>query len=113
MFSTNPIVLLHAYEDTTFDHIRFWRYLERLAAYRAAKHASETDLVLIQSIFNKIRNAHEKRSTRDDSQLNKISHVNRGTPPLYFVKTHCMYNCVLTKKDFDPLILLKNQQFIS
>ena len=74
-FSPSLIALFRAHEETTFDYLSFRRDMEGLAANRAAKHASETDLMVIQSIFDNMVMAHDKRSTRDEAQLDAKFHM--------------------------------------
>ena len=60
---------------TQTSYISFRRDLEGLAANRAAKQASETDLMVIQSVFDKMITAHQKRSTRIEAQLDAKFHM--------------------------------------
>ena len=68
-FSPSLIALFRAHEETAFDFLSFRRDMEGLAANRAAKHASETDLLVIQSLFDRMVTAHDKSRTRDEAQL--------------------------------------------
>ena len=74
-FSPSLIALFRAHEETVFDYISFRRDLEGLAASRAAKQASKTDLMVIQSVLDKMITAYQKQSTRIEAQLDAKFHM--------------------------------------
>jgi GntR family transcriptional repressor for pyruvate dehydrogenase complex len=67
LFSTNP--------EALFDTISFRRDIESLAAERAARVASTSDLNVIQSIFDKMQIAHDNRDTALEARLDAEFHL--------------------------------------
>ena len=57
------------------DYIGFRRDMEGLAAERAARLASDTDLRVIQAIFDKMLAAHSKRDPADEALLDADFHL--------------------------------------
>ena len=74
-FSPALVSLFSSHEEAVFDYIGFRRDLEGLAAERAAKFASDTDLRVIQTIFDKMRAAHHKRNPTDEARLDAEFHL--------------------------------------
>ncbi len=74
-FSEPLIKLFSSHEEALFDYITFRRDLEGLAAERAARMGSETDLKVITSIFNKMENAHHKRNPAEEAALDAEFHM--------------------------------------
>ena len=73
---SDPLIRLFAeHEDAVFDYIAFRRDLEGLAAARAARVASDTDLAVIDTIFKKMEAAHSKRDPRDEAALDAEFHL--------------------------------------
>jgi len=71
-----PLVrLFSTHTEALFDYLSFRRDLEGLAAERAAKHASDTDLKVIGTIFAKMEAAHEKRSPKEEAALDADFHM--------------------------------------
>ena len=58
-----------------FDYISFRRDMEGLAAERATRFASDTDLSVINSIFEKMEAAHPKRNPTDEARLDAEFHL--------------------------------------
>jgi GntR family transcriptional repressor for pyruvate dehydrogenase complex len=58
-----------------FDYIAFRRDLEGLAAERAARLASDTDLRVIQTVFDKMQAAHDKTGPKDEARLDAEFHM--------------------------------------
>jgi len=58
-----------------FDYIDFRRDMEGLAAERAARLGSDTDLALIDTIFQKMEAAHQKRNPADEASLDADFHL--------------------------------------
>ena len=74
-FSPALIRLFSDHDEAVFDYIGFRRDLEGLAAERAARHASETDLKVIQTIFDKMAAAHLKTNPETEAQLDAEFHL--------------------------------------
>ncbi|MBN2906545.1 MAG: FCD domain-containing protein [Rhodobacteraceae bacterium] len=74
-FSEALIRLFGAHQEALFDYIAFRRDLEGLAAERAARLASDTDLRLVDTIFTKMEAAHSKRNPADEARLDAEFHL--------------------------------------
>jgi GntR family transcriptional regulator, transcriptional repressor for pyruvate dehydrogenase complex len=74
-FSPALIRLFAAHDEAVFDYIAFRRDMEGLAAERAARLASDTDLRVIQTIFDKMVAAHTKRDPADEALLDADFHL--------------------------------------
>ncbi len=69
------IELFSIHEEAVFDYIDFRSDMEGLAAERAAKLGSDTDLRLIDTIFQKMETAHTKRNADDEAALDAEFHL--------------------------------------
>lgn len=67
--------LFATHDDAVFDYIAFRRDMEGLAAERAARFGSDTDLALIAAIFDKMQVAHRKRNPSDEARLDAEFHI--------------------------------------
>ena len=74
-FSPALIELFSCHEESVDDYITFRRDLEGLAAERTAKYGSSTDLQVIQTIFDKMEAAHQKRDPTDEARLDADFHL--------------------------------------
>ncbi|MDO6728037.1 FCD domain-containing protein [Cognatishimia sp. 1_MG-2023] len=74
-FSPALIKLFAAHDDAVFDYISFRQDMEGLAAERAAKFASDTDLQVIDAVFQKMEAAHPKRNPADEARLDAEFHL--------------------------------------
>lgn len=74
-FSPALVQLFSAHDEAVFDYIAFRRDMEGLAAERAAKMASDTDLKVINIIFEKMEAAHPKRNPSDEARLDAEFHL--------------------------------------
>ncbi|MBO9473000.1 FCD domain-containing protein [Shimia sp. R10_1] len=74
-FSDALVQLFSAHDEAVFDYIAFRRDMEGLAAERAATFASDTDLQVIQAVFDKMEAAHPKRNPTDEAQLDADFHL--------------------------------------
>ena len=74
-FSPALIRLFGAHDEAVFDYLSFRRDLEGMAAERAARLASDTDLAVIQSVMTKMEAAHQKRSSDEESALDAEFHL--------------------------------------
>jgi GntR family transcriptional repressor for pyruvate dehydrogenase complex len=74
-FSPALVRLFSAHDEAVFDTIAFRRDMEGLAAERAARLGSDTDLAVIDTIFGKMEAAHSKRSGADEAALDAEFHM--------------------------------------
>ncbi|MCG3266865.1 FadR/GntR family transcriptional regulator [Yoonia sp. I 8.24] len=74
-FAPALVKLFSTHVEAVFDYISFRRDMEGLAAERAARLASDTDLALINTIFKKMEVAHEKRNPADEAYLDADFHL--------------------------------------
>ncbi|MET4103601.1 GntR family transcriptional repressor for pyruvate dehydrogenase complex [Roseovarius sp. MBR-78] len=74
-FSPGLIRLFAEHDEAVFDYIRFRRDLEGLAACRAARLASDTDLRVIQTVMDKMEAAHKKTNPADEARLDAEFHM--------------------------------------
>lgn len=74
-FSPALIELFARHDEAVFDYLSFRRDMEGLAAERAAKQASDTDLKVVKVIFSKMEIAHTKKNAEDEAQLDAQFHM--------------------------------------
>lgn len=74
-FSPALIRLFAEHDEAVFDYIAFRRDLEGLAACRAARLASDTDLQVIQTVMDKMEAAHKKTNPADEARLDAEFHM--------------------------------------
>lgn len=73
---SEPLIQLFAnHDEALFDYISFRRDLEGMAAERAARLASDTDLKVVTTIFRKMEAAHKKRNPAEESALDAEFHM--------------------------------------
>jgi GntR family transcriptional repressor for pyruvate dehydrogenase complex len=74
-FAPALVTLFATHDEAVFDYISFRRDMEGLAAERAAHLGSDTDLAVIDSIFQKMETAHQKRNPADEAALDADFHL--------------------------------------
>jgi len=74
-FSRPLIALFASHDEALFDYLSFRRDLEGLAAERAARTASDTDLKLIDTVFEKMVAAGRKGDAAREAQLDAEFHL--------------------------------------
>jgi len=74
-FAPALIDLFATHDDAVFDYISFRRDMEALAAERAARLGTDTDLKVIDAILVKMEAAHLKRDPTDEAQLDAEFHM--------------------------------------
>lgn len=74
-FAPALVDLFSRHDEAVFDYIAFRRDLEALAAERAARLGSDTDLQVIDAIFTRMEAAHQKRDPSDESELDAQFHL--------------------------------------
>ena len=67
LFATHPVAL--------FDTISFRRDMEGLAAFRAARHGTDTDLAVIDTVYKRMEAAHRKSDPAEEAQLDADFHL--------------------------------------
>ena len=74
-FSPALISLFASHDEAVFDYLAFRRDMEGLAAERAARLGSDTDLAVVNAIFQKMEAAHAKRDPSDEATLDAGFHM--------------------------------------
>ena len=74
-FSPALIRLFADHSEAVFDYLSFRRDLEALAAERAAQLASDADLEVIQTVFDRMEAAHARPNPRNEAQLDAEFHM--------------------------------------
>lgn len=74
-FAPGLVDLFSSHEEAVFDYVSFRRDMEGLAAERAARLGSDTDLKVIGAIFAKMETAHQKRDPTDEAELDANFHM--------------------------------------
>jgi len=74
-FPDSLVSLFASHDIAVFDYIDFRTDMEGLAAERAARNGSDTDLRIVDSIYRKMEAAHQKRNPADEAQLDADFHL--------------------------------------
>ena len=74
-FSPALTQLFARHDEAVFDYLSFRRDMEGLAAERAARLASDTDLAVVQAVFDKMEAAHPKRNSDEEAGLDAQFHM--------------------------------------
>jgi len=74
-FSDALVQLFADHDEAHFDYISFRRDLEGMAAERAARLGSDTDLKVVQTLLDKMERAHEKPDPEEEAQLDAAFHL--------------------------------------
>lgn len=74
-FSPALIDLFARHDEAVFDYLSFRRDMEGLAAERAAKQGSDTDLAVVNAVFEKMEIAHAKKNAEEEAQLDAQFHM--------------------------------------
>ncbi len=74
-FSKPLIELFATHDEALFDYLSFRRDLEGLAAERAARLGSDTDLRLIDTIYGKMEATSNRRDARTEARLDAEFHL--------------------------------------
>jgi GntR family transcriptional regulator, transcriptional repressor for pyruvate dehydrogenase complex len=67
--------LFARHDEAVFDYLSFRRDMEGLAAERAARLASDTDLAVVQTIFEKMVAMHSKRNGDEEARVDAQFHM--------------------------------------
>ncbi|OSQ53189.1 FCD domain-containing protein [Marivita geojedonensis] len=74
-FSDALIQLFANHDEAVFDYLSFRKDMEGLAAERAARLASDTDLKVINTVYERMEAAHKKRNPADEAALDAEFHL--------------------------------------
>lgn len=74
-FAPALIRLFSSHDEAVFDYLSFRRDMEGLAAERAARMGSDSDLGVMQAIFDKMESAHARNATEEEAQLDAQFHM--------------------------------------
>ncbi|WGH77570.1 FCD domain-containing protein [Jannaschia ovalis] len=74
-FSPALTRLFASHQDALFDYIAFRRDMEGIAAARAARQGSDTDLAVVDAVFRKMEAAHSKRDPSEEAALDADFHM--------------------------------------
>lgn len=74
-FAPALVELFARHDEAVFDYLSFRRDMEGLAAERAATYGSDTDLAVVQAVFDKMEAAHGKRNGDEEAQLDAQFHM--------------------------------------
>lgn len=74
-FAPALVQLFSSHDEAVFDYLSFRRDMEGLAAERAARLGSDTDLQVVQAVFDKMVAAHAKRDPSDEAALDAEFHL--------------------------------------
>ncbi|SDJ28988.1 FCD domain-containing protein [Aliiruegeria lutimaris] len=74
-FSDPLIDLFSRHDEAVFDYLSFRRDMEGLAAERAARVGSDTDIAVIKEIFAQMERAHSNRSGAEEARLDADFHL--------------------------------------
>lgn len=67
--------LFARHDEAVFDYLSFRRDMEGLAAERAARLGSDTDLKVVQAVFDKMAAPNAKRAAKEEAQLDAQFHM--------------------------------------
>ncbi len=67
--------LFAGHDEAVFDYIDFRRDMEGLAAERAARLGSDTDLAVVDQVYQRMETAHKKRNSADEAQIDAEFHL--------------------------------------
>lgn len=74
-FSPALTRLFASHDEAVFDYLDFRRDMEGLAAERAARLGSDTDLAVVNNVLKKMETAHKKRDPSDEARLDADFHL--------------------------------------
>lgn len=89
-FSPALVTLFATHDAAVFDYIDFRRDIEGLAAERAARLGSDTDLQVINAIFDKMVAAHQKKDPADEAAYDADFHMSIVEASHNIVMLHTM-----------------------
>ncbi len=67
--------LFSTHDEAVFDYIAFRRDIEGIAVERAARAATDTDLMVVDSVFRRMEAAQARRNPEEDARLDAEFHM--------------------------------------
>lgn len=98
-FSNALIRLFATHEEAVFDYVSFRRDLEGMAVERAAIHGTDTDLQVVQTVFDKMEAAHSKRNPEEESLLDVEFHLSIVNASHNVIMLHMMQSMLSLLKE--------------
>ena len=74
-FSPALVKLFGDHDEAVFDYLDFRKDMEGLAAERAARLGSDTDLAVVDEVFARMEAAHAKRNPADEARIDADFHM--------------------------------------
>ncbi len=74
-FAPALVRLFASHDEAAIDYTAFRRDIEALAAERAARLGSDTDLQVVDTVFRKMESAHARRDPADEAELDAQFHM--------------------------------------
>ena len=111
-FSPALTQLFASHDEAVFDYLGFRRDMEGLAAERAARFGSDTDLKVIGAIFAKMEDAHKKRDPSDEAELDAQFHMSIIEASHNVIMLHMMrsmFELLRTGVFYNRQMLFKNR----
>lgn len=111
-FSPALIQLFSTHDEAVFDYVSFRRDMEGLAADRAARMGSDTDLKVVDTIFAKMEAAHAKRDPTDEANLDAQFHLSIIEASHNVVMLHIMrsmYDLLREGVFYNRQVMFKNR----
>lgn len=98
-FSPALIRLFSTHDEAVFDYVTFRRDLEGMAAERAALYGTDTDLQVVQTVFEKMEIAHKKRNPEEESLLDVEFHLSIVNASHNVIMLHMMQSMLHLLKE--------------
>jgi GntR family transcriptional repressor for pyruvate dehydrogenase complex len=111
-FSPALAALFSRHDEAAMDYLAFRRDMEGLAAERAARLGSDTDLAVVTAIFRKMETAHDTRSAEDEAALDAQFHMSIIEASHNVVMLHMMrsmYELLRSGVFYNRQIMFKQQ----
>lgn len=111
-FSPALVELFASHDEAVADYIAFRRDMEGLAADRAARLGSETDLAVIDTIFQKMASAHHKRDPTDEAELDAQFHmaiIEAGHNIVMLHMMHAMFDLLRQGVFYNRQMMFRNR----
>ncbi|MCB6179882.1 FCD domain-containing protein [Rhodobacter sp. Har01] len=111
-FSPALIQLFGSHEEAVFDYIALRRDLEGLAAERAARAGSDTDLQVVAAVFARMEAAQDKRDPAEEADLDAQFHlaiVEAGHNVILLHMMRAMFDLLKQGVFYNRQIMFKNR----
>ncbi|MEH6645187.1 FCD domain-containing protein [Sulfitobacter sp.] len=111
-FSPALAALFSRHDEAAMDYLAFRRDMEGLAAERAARLGSDTDLAVVTAVFRKMETAHDTQSAEDEAALDAQFHMSIIEASHNVVMLHMMrsmYELLRSGVFYNRQIMFKQQ----